>query len=122
MLQVASWLASLFTPALVGRWIAGLLAPAMLGHGVLVLVGLEGAIQASLAGSISEITGIAGASSQLQFIAEFSETYLWIGYLFALGLNLVVLVSKAFLKLEPPRKAEATKQFDDAGDLWESQK
>lgn len=122
LLQTASLLASFFTPTLVGRWIAGLISPVMVGHGVLVVLGLEAAIETSLSGSISQITGVSGVSSQLPFIATAANTYLWIGYLAAIGFNLAVLVSKAFLNVGPAKKTLEPRSSYDAGDLWESQK
>jgi hypothetical protein len=122
LLQTASLLASFFTPTLVSRWIAGLLAPVMLGHGLLLVSGLEAAIETSLTGSISQITGVAGVSSQLPFIATAANTYLWVGYLAAMGLNVALLLIKAFLDVVPAKKTEAASPSGDAGDLWESQK
>lgn len=122
LLQAASLLASFFTPTLVGRWIAGLLAPVMLGHAVLLTLGLEEALERSLSGEISKVTGVAGASSQLQFVAESNNTYLWVGYLLAVLLNLAVLAGKALLNAGPAKKAQEPRETDDASDLWESQK
>jgi hypothetical protein len=122
LLQAASLLTSFFTPTLVGRWIAGLLAPVMLGHAILLTIGLQNSIEGSLAGAITEITGVAGASSQLQFVAESSNTYFWVGYLLAILLNVAVLAGKALLNVGPAKKAKEPVNSDDASDLWESQK
>lgn len=122
LLQAAALLASFLTPTVVGRWIAGLLAPVMLGHAVLLIAGIEDAIETSLSATISQLTGVAGDVSQLQFVSESNNTFLWIGYLMAVAINLVVLVGKALLNVGPAKKAKEPKASDDAGDLWESQK
>ena len=122
LLQAASLLTSFFTPIVVGRWIAGLVAPVMLVHAVLTVIGLEDAIQASLAAGISDVTGVAGSSSQLQFVASSETTFMWVGYLVAIALNLVVLTGKALLNVGPAKPTPSNESSDDAGNLWESQK
>jgi hypothetical protein len=122
LLQGASLLASFFTPIAVGRWITGLLSPVMLGHAVLLMVSLDERLQSSLAGSLIEITGVAGTTSQMQFVASSNSTFLWVAYLVAIGGNVAVLVTKAVLNFGPAKKASKAKVFDDSSDLWESQK
>lgn len=122
LLQAASLLASFFTPNVVGRWIAGLLAPVMLVHSVLIAIGLEDAIQGSLAVAISDVTGVAGSSSQLQFVASSNSTFMWVGYFVAIALNLFVLIRKALLNVGPAKRTPLSESSDDAGDIWESQK
>ena len=122
LLQAAALLASFFTPPKVGRWISGLLIPAMLAHALLVAIDLETSIQESIAGSISAITGVAGSDSQIQFVASSIGTYLWVGYLLAIGLNVVLLAGHAFLKLSPTKRTSNAVQNVDTDDLWESQK
>lgn len=122
LLQGAALLASFFTPVMIGRWIAGLLAPVMMVHAVLVVLGLESAIAFSLAGSLSELTGVVGTDSQLQFVASSNGTILWVGYLVSIGVNLAVLIAKAWLSVGPANKPVQGDPIDDAGDLWESQK
>ena len=122
LLQAASLLTSFFTPIVVGRWIAGLVAPVMLVHAFLIVIGLEDAIQASLAAGISDGTGVAGSSGQLQFVASSETTFMWVGYLVAIALNLVVLTGKALLNVGPAKPTPSNESSDDAGDLWESQK
>ena len=122
LLQAAALLASFFTPITVGRWISGLLIPAMVVHAFLVGAGLEASTQDSISGSITEITGVAGSASQLQFVASSTSTYLWVGYFLSIGLNLVLLAAKAFLNLGPARSASNTGPTDEIEDLWESQK
>jgi hypothetical protein len=122
LLQAAALLASFFTPASVGRLIAGLLIPVMVAHAFLVGVGLETNIQDSISRSISEITGVAGSASQLQFVASSTSTYLWVSYFLSVGLNLVLLAAKAFLNLGPAKSSPNVVPADDIEDLWESQK
>ena len=122
LLQAAALLVSFFTPTTVGRWIAGFLIPAMVVHAFLVGVGLEASIQDSISGSITEISGVAGSASQLQFMASSTSTYLWVGYFFSIGLNLVLLAAKAFLNLGAARSSSNAGPADDIEGLWESQK
>jgi hypothetical protein len=122
LLQAASLLASFFTPVIIGRWIAGLLAPVMLIHGALIFIRLDDAIALSLSGAISEITGVAGSSSQLQFVESSTTTFLWVGYLAAVALNLLVLIGKALMNVGKAKAITPADSSDDAGDLWESQK
>jgi hypothetical protein len=122
LLQGASLLASFFTPIIVGRWIAGLLSPVMLGHAVLLMMSLDESLQSSLAGSLTEITGVAGTASQMQFVASSNSTFLWVGYLVAIGVNVAVLVAKASLNVGPAKQPTKAEVIDDSGDLWESQK
>jgi hypothetical protein len=122
LLQAASLLASFFSPVLVGRWIAGLLSPVMLGHALLLALSLEDGVQGALAGLLSEITGVSGSVSQMQFVASSNSTFLWVGYLIAIGFNVVVLIGKALLKVGSPTKSKSYAPPEDSGDLWESQK
>jgi hypothetical protein len=106
---------------MVGRWIAGLLSPVMLGHAILLMLSLDQAIQIALAGSLSEITGVAGSASQMQFVASSNSTFLWVGYLVAIGLNIAVLIGKALLHSGPAQKPKRFEPTEDSLDLWESQ-
>lgn len=121
LLQAASLLASFFTPVMVGRWIAGLLSPVMLGHAILLMLSLDESIQSALGGSLSEITGVAGSVSQMQFVASSNSTFLWVGYLVAIGLNIAVLIGKALLHSGPAQKPKRFEPTEDSLDLWESQ-
>lgn len=122
LLQAASLLASFFTPIRVGRWIAGTLAPVMIIHGVLIVIGSNEAIQIALEGAISDETGVAGSSSQLQFVASSTGTFLWVGYLAATILNLAVLFLKAFSNASVAKVTKSDELTEDPFDLWESQK
>lgn len=122
LLQAASLLASIFTPIRIGRWIAGALVPVMIIHGILISMGSNEAIQVSLAGAISDVTGVAGSSSQLQLVASSTSTFLWVGYLAATALNLVALCLKAFSRVSPAKATESDNPTEDPFDLWESQK
>ena len=122
LLQVASLLATLLTPELVARAISGLLAPIMLAHAFIVLFGLPSNIQNALEVQITETTGVSGYESQAEFVEFAGETYLWVGYLFAVALNLAVLLTKAFSK-SGSSKAKASKdELVSEPDLWETQK
>lgn len=122
LLQASALLATFLTPVAVGRVIAGLLAPVMLFHAGFVALNLEQGFQAAVAAEIAEITGVVGVSSQLQFVALAGDTYLWVGYLLALGLNVAVLSAKGLLKLKPAAARKTEEPLDSIGDLWESQK
>jgi hypothetical protein len=94
----------------------------MLGHAVLLMMSLDESLQSSLAGSLTEITGVAGTTSQMQFVASSNSTFLWVGYLVAIGVNVAVLVAKASLNVGPAKQPTKAEVIDDSGDLWESQK
>lgn len=122
LLQASALLATFLTPIAVGRVIAGVLAPVMLVHGGFVIFNLEQGFRAAVAAEIAEITGVVGVSSQMQFVAVAGDTYLWVGYLLALVLNVAVLAAKALLKLKPAVARAPEEPLDSIGDLWESQK
>jgi hypothetical protein len=122
LLQGASFLASFLTPVIVGRWIAGLLSPVMLGHAVLLSQSLDEGLQSSLVRSLIEITGVAGSASQMQFVASSNSTFVWVGYLVAIGVNVIVLAGKAFLNAGPAKRHTSKEVLIDSDDLWESQK
>lgn len=122
LLQAAALLATFFTPAPVGRVIAAVLAPVMLVHGVLVVLSLEASFQTAVSAEIAQVTGVAGVASQFQFVSTALDTYLWVGYLAALLLNVAVLAVRALLKLKPADAKAAKESLDSVEDLWESQK
>lgn len=121
LLQAASVLASFLTPELVGRAISGLLAPIMLAHGLFVFFGLQTSSQDAVGAQITEITGVAGFTSQEGFVAFAGDTYLWVGYLFAITLNVAVLLIKALSKTVNPEPRAPKEAFVDEQDLWETQ-
>jgi hypothetical protein len=122
LLQGAAFLSSVLTPAAVGRAISGFLVPIMLAHGIYVVVGLELNLQNAVAVKISEITGVAGIASQAQFVEFAGETYLWIGYLLAIAVNLAAVLTKTFSKAHLSRTRPIREEVTDELDLWETQK
>ena len=122
LLQVAALLASLLTPKMVSRVISGMLSPIMLAHGLFVVVGLQSSLQNAIEAQIAEITGVAGFASQAEFVAFAGDTYLWVGYLLAISMNLAILLTKLLSKV-PHSEARPTKEeLVDEQDLWETQK
>lgn len=122
LLQLAALLASVLTPAPVGRAISGLLIPIMLAHVFFVAVGLQSNLQEALEAQITEITGVAGVTSQADFVAFAGDTYSWIGYLFVIGWNVAVLLTKALSKAGSYQSNDSKAEIVDEQDLWETQK
>ena len=122
LLQAAALLASVLTPAVVGRAISGLMLLAMLVHGFYVVEGLQPNLQNAIAIQISEITGVAGTLSQAQFVEFAGDTYLWLGYVIALAANLAVLLSRAISKIQLSKSSRNRKEIIEEPDLWETQK
>jgi hypothetical protein len=122
LLQVAALLASLLTPKMVSRVISGILSPIMLAHGLFVVVGLQSSLQKAIEAQISEITGVAGFASQAEFVAFAGETYLWVGYLLAISLNLAILLTKSLSKRAHSEARPKKEALVDEQDLWETQK
>jgi hypothetical protein len=122
LLQGAALLSSVLTPAAVGRAISGFLVPIMLAHGIYVVVGLELNLQNAVAVKISEITGVAGIASQAQFVEFAGDTYLWVGYLLSIAVNLAVLLAKAVSKAKLSKTRQNREENIDELALWETQK
>ena len=121
LLQVAALLASLLTPKLVSRVISGILSPIMLAHGLFVVVGLQSSLQDAIEAQITDITGVAGFASQAEFVAFAGDTYLWVGYLLAISLNLAILLTKSLSKGPRPEARPTKDALVDEQDLWETQ-
>jgi hypothetical protein len=122
LLQVAALLATLLTPKTVARAISGILAPIMLVHGFFVLFNLQASLQNAIEVQITEITGVSGFASQAEFVEFAGETYMWVGYLVAVTLNSVVLLTKAFSKSGFPKAKASQEELASEPDLWETQK
>jgi hypothetical protein len=122
LLQGTALLSSVLTPVAVGKAIAGLMAPIMLAHGFYVVVGLQLNLQNAVAVQISEITGVAGIASQAEFVEFAGDTYLWIGYLLSIVVNLAVLLTKAVSKAQWSKTRPNRDEITDELDLWETQK
>lgn len=122
LLQAAALLASVLTPAVVGRAISGLMLLAMLVHGFYVVEGLQPNLQNAIAIQISEITGVAGTLSQAQFVEFAGDTYLWLGYVIALAANLAVLLTRAISRIQLSKSSRNRKEIIEEPDLWETQK
>jgi hypothetical protein len=122
LLQGAALLSSVLTPVAVGRAISVLMVPIMLAHAIFVVVGLQSNLQNAVAVQISEITGVAGIASQAQFVEFAGDTYLWVGYLLSIVLNLAVLLTKAVSKAQLSKTRQSREEIIDELDLWETQK
>jgi|GEM_PF-1013996 len=122
LLQGAALLSSVLTPVAVGRAISGLMVPIMLAHGFYVVVGLQSNLQNAVALQISEITGVAGIASQAEFVEFAGDTYLWVGYLLSIAVNLAVLLTKAVSKAQMSKTRHNREEIIDELDLWETQK
>jgi hypothetical protein len=122
LLQVAALLASLLTPKLVSRVISAILSPIMLAHGLFVVVGLQSSLQNAIEAQITEITGVAGFASQAEFVAFAGDTYLWVGYLLAIFMNLAILLTKSLSKVTDSEARPTKEALVDEQDLWETQK
>lgn len=122
LLQGAALLSSVLTPVAVGRTIAGLMVPIMLAHGFYAVVGLQLNLQNAVAVQISEITGVEGIASQAQFVEFAGDTYLWVGYLLSIAVNLAVLLTKAVSKAQLSKTRQNREEIIDELDLWETQK
>ena len=122
LLQGAALLSSVLTPVAVGRAISGLMVPIMLAHAIFVVVGLQSNLQNAVAVQISEITGVAGIASQAQFVEFAGDTYLWVGYLLSIVVNLAVLLTKAVSKAQMSKTRHNREEIIDELDLWETQK
>ena len=122
LLQGAALLSSVLTPVAVGRAISVLMVPIMLAHAIFVVVGLQSNLQNAVAVQISEITGVAGIASQAQFVEFAGDTYLWVGYLLSIVVNLAVLLTKAVSKAQLSKTRQTREEIIDELDLWETQK
>ena len=122
LLQGAALLSSVLTPVAVGRAISVLMVPIMLAHAIFVVVGLQSNLQNAVAVQISEITGVAGIASQAQFVEFSGDTYLWVGYLLSIVVNLAVLLTKAVSKAQMSKSRHNREEIIDELDLWETQK
>jgi hypothetical protein len=122
LLQGAALLSSVLTPVAVGRAISVLMVPIMLAHAIFVVVGLQSNLQNAVAVQISEITGVAGSASQAQFVEFAGDTYLWVGYLLSIVVNLAVLLTKAVSKAQLSKTRQSREEIIDELDLWETQK
>jgi hypothetical protein len=122
LLQLAALIASFLVPITVARVISGLLAPIMLAHAFFVAMGLQSNLQIAVEAQITEVTGVAGLASQAEFVVFTGDTYLWIGYLFAIGWNVAALLTKALSKTGSSESRSTKTQIVDEVDLWETQK
>jgi hypothetical protein len=122
LLQVAALLASLLTPIIVSRVISAILSPIMLAHGFFVVAGLQSSLQNAIEAQITEITGVAGFASQAEFVAFAGDTFLWVGYLLAISLNLAILLTKSLSKVAQSEARPTKEALVEEQDLWETQK
>ena len=122
LLQGAALLSSVLTPVAVGRAISVLMVPIMLAHAIFVVVGLQSNLQNAVAVQISEITGVAGIASQAEFVEFAGDTFLWVGYLLSIVVNLAVLLTRAVSKAQLSKTRQSREEIIDELDLWETQK
>jgi hypothetical protein len=85
-------------------------------------VGLQSNLQNAVSVQISEITGVAGIASQAEFVEFAGDTYLWVGYLLSIAVNLTVLLAKAVSKAQLSKTRQNREEIIDELDLWETQK
>ena len=121
LLQAAGLFTSYFAPNLVGRLIAGSLSLVMIFHFGLVVVGFVEAIDKAISGQVFEATGVLGQAGQDQFLAASTDTYMWVGYLICLFLNISVLISRGLLQEKRGEVKRDGIGQDSPSDLWESQ-
>jgi hypothetical protein len=98
------------------------MVPIMLAHGFYVVVGLQLNLQNAVALQITEITGVEGIASQAQFVEFAGDTYLWVGYLLSIAVNLAVLLTKVISKAQLSKTRQNREEIIDELDLWETQK
>ena len=122
LLQLAALIASFLVPITVARVISGLLAPIMLAHAFFVAMGLQSNLQIAVQAQITEVTGVAGFASQAEFVVFTGDTYLWIGYLLAIGANAAALLTRALSKTGSSESRSTKTEIVDEPDLWETQK
>ena len=120
LLQAAGLLTSYFAPDVFGRFIAGSLAIGMMTHLVSVGLEMDAAMDLALSAEISEATGILGLTGQNQFLESITSNLMWVGYVLAMALNIIVLITRAILKQRRGGKSSSV-AFDETTDLWESQ-
>ncbi|CAB4623296.1 unannotated protein [freshwater metagenome] len=122
LLQAVALLTNLFTPELFGRLIAALLIPIQLWHLIAVSSSGAMAVQIAVETKVAEITGVVGSAGQIEFIQSTITTSMWGVYIFALAINLLVLVARSSLKASPRVRNPSAPEDQDSGDLWESQR
>ena len=121
LLQGASLLAAIFTPAVVAKAIAALQLPIIAWHLFVVITSAEEAAQLAVAGEITKATGVEGVASQAQLVELALDNNLWYIYAGLLAVNLAVLVALVFAKTPTFRAKVESSQVQDPGELWESQ-
>jgi hypothetical protein len=94
----------------------------MLAHGFFVVLGLQSNLQNAVALQITKITGVEGIASQAEFVEFAGDTYLWVGYLLSIVVNLAVLLTKAVSKAQWSKTRPNRDEITDELDLWETQK
>jgi hypothetical protein len=85
-------------------------------------MGLQSNLQNAVEAQITEITGVAGFASQAEFVVFVGDTYLWIGYLLAIGANVAALLTRALSKTGSSESRSTKTELVDELDLWETQK
>jgi hypothetical protein len=81
---------------------------------------MDAAMDLALSAEISEATGILGLIGQNQVLESITSNLMWVGYVLAMALNIIVLITRAMLKQRRGSKSSSV-AFDETTDLWESQ-
>lgn len=122
LLQGASLLAAVFTPALIARVISGVQVPVLVWHAVVVLTTVDTSLQEAVSSEITEATGVVGAVSQAQLVELALQNNIWYVYLAVLVLNIAVLVAATLVKVNPAKAKIVVSDQDDSNEIWESQR
>jgi len=121
LLQAASFLAAIFTPAAVSKAIAVVQVPIVAWHLFMVLTSILGALESTVSAEITRLTGVVGVDSQAQLIELTASSNLWYVYCLALALNLIALFAFIFARSVSLEAKAQPAEVSDAGELWESQ-
>jgi len=121
LLQGASLLAVIFTPALISKVIASLQIPILGWHLFVVLTNSGAALEQAVAAEITEATGVFGASSQAQLVELAMDNNISYAYAAVLLANLASIATLVLSKKTPVVASRVSQEDSDAGDLWESQ-
>ncbi|MFM1994950.1 MAG: hypothetical protein RLZZ610_467 [Actinomycetota bacterium] len=122
LLQGSAILASFFTPVQVGKALAGGVAMVMIWHFITVSMTLGPSIGSSIEENIEAATGVSGAIAQQDLVASASESVLWAPYLLAVLINILILATKALMRLQASPSKVQTEPVQVGVDLWDAQK
>jgi hypothetical protein len=121
LLQGASLLAAVFTPALISKAIASVQIPILAWHLFVVLTSAGAALEQAVSAEITKATGVVGVSSQAQLVELALNNNLSYVYAAVLLINMGSIVALVLSKNAPVAASRVAKEDADAGELWESQ-